>query len=120
MKKVVIVWMCLLSGCYYFGQDQYDDILKRPSSEWSKLECRTIIAAAMQSNLFDQNSNVRVFVTPYYPSVITAINRRKQKSDDWSEEQFHENMDQLLKDCTGMYLDWNTNKIGRASCRERV
>ncbi|MBI1807629.1 MAG: hypothetical protein HYR76_11315 [Ignavibacteria bacterium] len=103
--------ICLLCGCYYFGKDQYDDILTRPSSEWSRLECHTIIAAAMQSNLFDQNANVRVFATPYYPSVITAISRRKQKSEDWNELQYRENMDQLLKDCLGMYSDWNTNVL---------
>lgn len=105
------IFAVLLSGCYYFGKDQYDDILTRPSSEWSKLECQTIIAAAMQSNLFDQYSNIRVFATPYYPSVISAINRRKQKSEDWSEQQYRENVDQLLRDCTGMYLDWNTNAL---------
>ncbi len=100
----------LLSGCYYIGQDQYADILQKPSVEWSSRDDLTVLISPIAHNLFDQGSpNVKVFATPYYPSVIIAIARGRQRLLHWSETQYQSYADGLAKDDLGMYIDWEKN-----------
>ncbi|MBI3765973.1 MAG: hypothetical protein HY277_05665 [Ignavibacteriales bacterium] len=98
-------------GCSFLGQNTYDDIIGRPSSRWTDDDCRTIIASAMQNNRFCQSSNVVVFATPYYPSIINAINRYSQHINHWSEEEYRSAMDDIAKDRLGMYIDWEQGRF---------
>ncbi len=104
-RKVAVA--CLLAGCFYIGQDQFSDIVKHPSSEWSSRDCLTIVLSAMQHNFWDQSSNIQAIATPYYPSVMTAISRMRQVQMHWSEAAFRVYTDSLVKDNTGLAINWS-------------
>src|SRR6266571_970897 len=81
MRSMIVLWCLLASGCFYIGQNQAGDVMQRPSSQRSAEECLTVIIDAMNHNIFDQGTpDIKVIVTPFYPTVITAINRTAQAS----------------------------------------
>src|SRR5437899_1053491 len=111
MKKAVLLQIFLLSGCHNSGQLRYEEIIARPSSDWSGEECFMVASIPVTYNVFDQNTSVKIFATPYYPSVILAIQRAAQKVNHWSEETFCANTDTLMADAAGMYVDWKQNRL---------
>ena len=99
-------------GCFYVGKESYEDIIGKPSTDWSIRDGLTVIISPIAHNLFDNGSpNIKVFVTPYYPSVVLAIERSEQRIKHWSEDEYRLNADKLLKDAVGMYMDWNNNRF---------
>ncbi|MBI3364758.1 MAG: hypothetical protein HY033_07615 [Ignavibacteriae bacterium] len=111
MKNLLIIVLVTFTGCFYFGKDQYADVLEKPPSEWSSRDCLTILTSVMVHNLNDQGANVQIIATPYYPSVIKAINRREQDFKHESEDQYQLSMDTLLKASTGLYMDWQKGSL---------
>ncbi len=109
-RHLGIALIACLPGCFYVGGDQYADILQKPSVEWSSRDDLTVLISPIAHNLFDQGSpNVKVFATPYYPSVIIAIARGRQRLSHWSETQYQSYAEGLAKDDLGMYIDWDKN-----------
>ena len=106
MKWFTILLM-LLPGCYYLGQNSYQDIVVEPSSDWSGPEQLTVIMEAGNNNLRDGRTNVKAIATPYYPSVVKSIGRRAQIEHHWSEIEFRGYVDRLLRDASAMYVDWD-------------
>lgn len=100
-----------LSGCFYVGKDTYLDIVQRPYTEWSERDVLTVIAEPAAHNYFDFRTNIKVCATPYYPSVILAIQRAAQRIHHWDEFEFRMNVEQLLKENTGMYYDWESQRF---------
>lgn len=100
------VLLCL-AGCYWVGQNTYTDIAATPSTAWSSPEVLTMIMEAGNHNLRDDRSHIKAIVTPYYPSVIKAIGRRAQSLYHWSEPQYKGFVNQLLRESSGMFIDWD-------------
>lgn len=96
----------LLSGCYYLGQNTYRDVVLRPSTGWSGPECLTVIMGAANHNLQDPRTVIKVIATPYYPSVVKAIGRRAQTQYHWKDGEFHQYVDRLVSQSSGMFIDW--------------
>ena len=101
------ILLLLFSGCYYFGQNTYKDIVVEPSSDWSGPEQLTIIMEAGNNNLRDNRTNIKAIATPYYPSVVRSIGRRAQQKYHWSENEFREYVNNLLRDGSAMFIDWD-------------
>lgn len=111
-RIALLVCSFLFGSCFYVGKNQLEDIVERPSSEWSSRDCLTIMMGAISHNIFDQYSpNVKVIATPYYPSVITALNRTDQRVKHLSEEQYRSNMDQQFQEDLGLYVDWKELRL---------
>jgi len=111
LKNSFLFLSLVLVGCFYFGRT-YDDIVQRPSHEWSSLDCEIIIKSASKDNLRDQNCpNIKVMATPYYPSVVTAIGRISQRKKSWVETEYQKQMDTIFKDLSGLYMEWETNRL---------
>ena len=108
---ISILICSLLSGCFYIGRNQYKDVVEKPYSEWGLRECLTVISAPIAHNYFDFRTNVKVSATPYYPSVVLAIQKNAQRIMHWSESEFRMNVDALMKEDNGMYLDWQTGRL---------
>jgi hypothetical protein len=102
----VLAFLCLLPGCYYLGQNTYENIKDTPSSTWSGPEQYTIIMEAGNHNLRDYRTNIKAIVTPYYPSVIKSIGRRAQAQYHWQEQEFRSYVDRLLYESSAMFIDW--------------
>ena len=111
MKIVVIVGFVLLSGCFWVGQEQYEDVLTKPSDQWSSREALTVIISPIGNNFFDGQTNIKVMATPYYPSVILALQRKAQQRHHWSEDEFRSNTDSLMREALGMSVDWRNNRF---------
>jgi len=107
----VLLFSVMLSGCFYFNRDQYADIISKPSEEWDFRECLTVITTPVGHNLLDYRTNIKVAVTPYYPSVVYALQRNAQRIMHWSEEEYRFNVDQLMRECNGLYVDWSRNRL---------
>jgi hypothetical protein len=108
----LLLILLVAGGCFYIGKDRIDDILERPSSEWSSRDGLTILMEAMSNNLLDQNSSViKAIATPYYPAVIAATNRAEQHTARLSEPDFKKNMDQQLWEDLGLYVDWRNHRL---------
>ncbi|MBI4810906.1 MAG: hypothetical protein HY800_05600 [Ignavibacteriales bacterium] len=107
----MLIIVTLLPGCIYFSSNQYDIITRRSSTEWDYHDALTIIAASMSHNYFDIYTSIKVIATPYYPSVIIAIQRNAQLANRWKDEEFRFNTDMLLRDNVGIYIDWETNRF---------
>jgi hypothetical protein len=95
-----------LAGCYYLGQNTYSDIAATPSSVWSSPEVLTMIMEAGNHNLRDDRTHIKAIVTPYYPQVVKAIGRRAQALHHWSEDDYRGYVNQLLRESSGLYIDW--------------
>ena len=108
---ISILTICIFSGCFYFGKNQYADVVRKPNSDWDFRECLTVISAPIGHNYFDFRTNIKASATPYYPSVVLAIQRNAQRIMHWSESEFQVNADALMKEDNGIYIDWATNKM---------
>lgn len=109
MKALSIILTILLAGCFA----PPSEIIHREPESWTAREAVTLIAANVANNLWDQGENVLVTITPYFPSVVSAINRLQQLSKHWDDSTRKAKLDALLKDGTGLYIDetgqlWNS------------
>ncbi len=111
MKYFIFIILFATSGCFYFGKYTYHDIIKKQSDEWSIRDALIVLASPIAHNLYDKRTNIKIMATPYYPSVIFAIQRIAQRINHWTEEQFRINTEQLLKDNIGLYIEWETNHL---------
>lgn len=108
--NLCILAVLCLSGCFYFGGDQYFDVLQKPSVDWNSREDLTVLISPTAHNLYDFGSpNVKVIATPYYPSVIIGIGRARQRLVHLSEQEFKTYTEGLAQDDLGMYIDWEKN-----------
>ena len=99
--------LVIFNGCFYIGKNRYEDIIQVSSLEWSTRDELTVIISPMAHNLYDLNSpNVKVFATPYFPSVVLAIEKAEQRIKHWTEDEYRRNVDRLLKESVGLYRDW--------------
>jgi len=105
-KKILVFTALLLNGCYYLGHNKFKDIIPHPSRDWSAPECLTVIMEAGEDNLLDKRTNIKAIVTPYYPSVVKALNREAQKQSHWSEKVYQQTTDRLIYESCGMFVDW--------------
>jgi hypothetical protein len=120
MKQIVSLLCFLLAGCFYIGKDQFEDIVQRRSEAWSTLDCLTIIMSASRSNWDDPRSQgVKVLAIPYYPCVISAIERRAHIlgplqypafTYSHTEETYRHDLDTLMAAEAGVYIDWSTGR----------
>src|SRR3972149_6050437 len=99
--------LVIITGCFYLGQNTYTEIAAAPSTVWSSPEVLTMIMEAGNHNLRDDRTHIKAIVTPYYPSVIKAIGRRAQTLYHWSETEDRGYVNQLLRESSGMYIDWD-------------
>src|SRR3972149_2085762 len=99
--------LVIITGCFSLGQNTYTEIAAAPSTVWSSPEVLTMIMEAGNHNLRDDRSHIKAIVTPYYPSVVKAIGRRAQSLYHWSETQYQDYVNQLLRESSGMYIDWD-------------
>ncbi len=111
MKRGLLFLSCTLIGCFYLGQERYEDILRHPSSEWSSRDCLTIILSVMGNNFIDQTTCIRVMATPFYPAVIAAASRIGQQRTHFDEPSYQHDMDTLLKAEVGLFMDWNKGTL---------
>lgn len=112
MKFINLLQILILSGCFYIGQERYEDVIQKPSSEWSSRDCLTILLSVMKNNFYDQDSpNIKVMATPYYPVVITTLNRISQRKKHWSEFEYRKDVDIAMLELAGLYIDWDINKL---------
>lgn len=96
------------AGCF----TSVDEILLRPPSSWTNRECQTLIVSKISHNLTKTGVNVYVTATPYYPSVVAAINRMQSVEYHWDDSTSQVEMDALLKTGVGLYKDWeSTGKL---------
>jgi len=56
--------------------------------------------------MYDQQSTIRVFATPYYPSVVMALSKKQQLLKRMSEPEFRKTFDDLARESLGLYYDW--------------
>jgi hypothetical protein len=89
----------------------YDDVAKKPYTEWNYRDVLIIMASAMSHNIFDYRTNIKVMATPYYPSVVLAIQWRTMEKDHLSGREFRDNVNILLKENVGLYYDWDHNRF---------
>jgi hypothetical protein len=109
---LIFILILILAGCFYIGQDRYEDIIKTPSYDWSIREGMTVILEPIAHNLYDLGSpNVKVYAAPYFPSVVLAIERAEQRVKHWNEDEYRKNVDKLLKESVGLYRDWEKEKF---------
>lgn len=110
MKASLLIFsvlVLLLSGCF----NKYSDIIQKSNNEWDFRECLTVISASVGSNFLDFRTNIKAAVTPYYPSVVFALQRNAQRIMHWSESEFQYNTNELMKLSNGLYIDWKNNKL---------
>lgn len=91
-------------GCF----TSVDEILLRPPSSWTNRECQTLIVSKISHNLAKSGVNIYVTATPYYPSVVAAINRMQAAEYHWDDSTTQVRMDALLKTGVGLYKDWES------------
>jgi hypothetical protein len=108
MKIILLLVVCLISGCSFIQQNQFNEILGKHPSQWTENDCKEIITGFMVHNMYSLDANVRVHVTPCYPIIITATNRLEQIKQGWSNNQFRLHVGQQARDILGMSVDWQT------------
>lgn len=112
MRASIAIILSLLPGCFYFGREQDADVLQKPSVEWSNRDVLTVLISSTAHNLHDpDHPTLKVFATPYYPSVIVAIARARQRALHQNQAQYQMYADALAKDDLGMYIDWNKDEF---------
>lgn len=111
IQYISVLAICMLSGCFYIGQDRYEDIIKTPSYNWNIRDGLTVILEPMAHNLYDFGTNIKVYAAPYFPSVVLAIERAEQRIKHWDEDGYRKNTDRLLKESVGLFRDWGKEKF---------
>lgn len=107
MRVGFVVIALLFVGCF----TKIDDLMQQSPGNWSSRESLTVVLSAMQNNYSDQGANVQVIGTPYYPSVIAAINQLQRSQLHWSDEHAKIRLDALLKTGAGLYMDWQSKRM---------
>ncbi|MBI5022049.1 MAG: hypothetical protein HZB59_11495 [Ignavibacteriales bacterium] len=108
----VFSFLFYLQGCFYIGQDRYEDIIQEQSTDWSIRDEQIVIISSIADNLLDHNSpNIKVFATPYYPSVVLALEGVEQRIKHLQDDEYRRNADRLLKEAVGLYMDWENYKF---------
>jgi len=97
----------ILSSCFYIGQDKYDDVMKKPVTEWSTRDALTVMVSCADHNLYDITSpNIKVIATPYFPSVVLASNKVWEDRKHITQEEFRASVEDIAKYNAGLYYDW--------------
>jgi len=108
MKSLPFVFFLLLiGGC---TTTEIREPFGVPSDSWTRVDCDNLIKRVIVHNIPDQTSAIRVFATPYYPSVIAALARKEQLLKHRSKEEFQQDFDQLTKESLGFYYDWSNTR----------
>lgn len=110
----------ILSGCFYFGKNDFEDVVQEPPEKWSTRDCLTIVMAVAQHNLADPRSpDIKVVAIPYYPCVVAAIERRahilgplqyQPFTYSHTEEAYRRHLDTMMALEAGVYVDWSTGR----------
>lgn len=113
------VFIC--SSCYMkelhqslediFWWRSYNTIINRPVSAWNRRDCLTVMMENIRSNLLDNHTNIKVYVTPYTPAVIAAISKFHFMQLPLPPHVAESNFESLLKETFGMYYDRENEKI---------
>ncbi|MDI6734408.1 MAG: hypothetical protein QMD50_02910 [Patescibacteria group bacterium] len=121
INSSIIASCFLLSSCYMkelrqsledaFWWRSYETIIKRPVSLWNRRDCLTVMMENIQSNILDMRTNIKVYATPYNPTVIAAMSKFRWLQIPVHQTEAESNFEALLKDNFGMYYDWNHQKI---------
>ena len=118
ISSIVLRWLLLvavataLSGCFYIGRDDYDDIIAKPATGWSTRDALTVMMACAGHNLFDVTSpNIKVIATPYYPSVILASTRVWEDRRHIAMEEVKSTSEEIARSNAGLYIDWAKNQF---------
>ena len=119
--SIGLIVILFVFGCFYIGQEDYEDVVQHAPETWNTRDCSTIIPGATQNNYADNihNPNIRVFAMPYYPVVITAIEWREHLlgplqyqpftyKHTW--ETFRKRLDSMLAIEAGVFMDWSNGK----------
>ncbi len=118
---VILAQVFLFSSCYMkelgkslediFWWRSYDTIIKRPVSEWNRRDCLTVMMGNMRSNLRDNHTNIKVYATPYCPSVIAAMTKFRWLQIPVPQPVAESDFETLLRESFGMYYDRDNEKI---------
>jgi hypothetical protein len=65
----------------------------------------------MVHNLYDEKRNLEVIATPFYPSVILAVNRLRKTEQHWTEDEARYHLDELMRGGAGLYVDWKDGRF---------
>lgn len=113
--------MFLFSSCYMkeLGQSLEDifwwrsveTIINRPVSQWNRRDCLTIMMGNMKSNILDNRTNIKVYATPYCPSVIAAMTKFRWLQIPVPQPVAESDFETLLRESFGMYYDRENGKI---------
>jgi hypothetical protein len=95
----------LVGGFGTLDVRQYGDILEQPTTEWSLHECRSVLASNISNNIWDTESQVRVYATRFGPYAFAAINREDQIQNDWTPEQYRESLAWDIDHYLGLRID---------------
>jgi hypothetical protein len=102
------------AGCFYIGQETFEDIVRIPPARWSSRDCLTLILASMAHNLHDEERNLEVIATPFYPSVILAVNQLRKTEQHWTDDEARYHLDELMRGGAGLYVDWKDGRFVNA------
>jgi hypothetical protein len=105
---------CFLTGCFYLGQEKFMDVVKNSPSQWSSRDCLTIILSSMVHNLNDNQKSVECIATPFYPSVVMALNQLQRNQHHWTDEEARLHLDEFLRGSSGIYVDWRDGRFVNA------
>lgn len=75
MKTTLLMLPLLILGCSAGGPGYLGEILQKPPAEWTPDECLTIITQATGHNAGDTEARVKIFATPFTPTVLTAMKK---------------------------------------------
>ena len=105
---------CFLSGCFYLGQEKFEEVVRNSPDRWSSRDCLTIILSSMVHNLADNEKNVECIATPFYPSVVMALNQLQRNQHHWTEEEARLHLDEFLRGSSGIFVDWKDGRFVNA------
>ena len=110
----VLAAAILCGGCFYLGQEKFEDVVRTSPTRWSSRDCLTVILSAMVHNVSDNETHVECIATPFYPSVVMALNQLERTQYHWSEEDARFHMNELLRGSSGLYVDWKDGRFVNA------
>jgi hypothetical protein len=105
---------CFFIGCFYLGQEKFEDVVKNSPNHWSSRDCLTIILSSMVHNLNDNQKSVECIATPFYPSVVMALNQLQRNQYHWTEEDARLHLDEFLRGSSGIFIDWKDGRFVNA------
>ncbi len=98
-------------GCFYIGQNQYDEIVQKPYMDWGRQDHLTVLMECTAHNLYDVQTAYKVFATPYIPAVVLASVRVWNDRHHISDQQFMASAEDVAKANAGLYIDWKNNRF---------